>query len=180
MEDIGRNRFAVSIHAPVWGATRQGGVVGGVSRVSIHAPVWGATDDPHVLPSILRSFNPRSRMGSDSEDSVDFSLIPVSIHAPVWGATEYSSSPTVLLRCFNPRSRMGSDLLRSCFRCLRPSFQSTLPYGERRWKFRRFFNLHRFQSTLPYGERPAFRLSESLSRMVSIHAPVWGATQWDC
>ncbi len=35
----------VSIHAPVWGATRGGGGGGGGYAVSIHAPVWGATKE---------------------------------------------------------------------------------------------------------------------------------------
>ena len=76
----------VSIHAPVWGATRpmyvfilemefQSTHPCGVRLVvlkiyylllvSIHAPVWGATKAlNYLLPSLL-----------------------VSIHAPVWGAT---------------------------------------------------------------------------------------------
>ena len=48
MQAIARGvwRYAVSIHAPAWGATcglkvRCGGLV-----VSIHAPAWGATETP--------------------------------------------------------------------------------------------------------------------------------------
>ncbi len=55
----------VSIHAPVWGATRDGEVVELVENVSIHAPVWGAT---------------RRQRGCHRRRTV-------SIHAPVWGAT---------------------------------------------------------------------------------------------
>src|SRR5437763_13389331 len=34
-------------------------------RVSIHAPAWGATRWRNGRPGTLRSFNPRSRVGSD-------------------------------------------------------------------------------------------------------------------
>ena len=34
---------AVSIHAPVWGATIAGKTIVIDDKVSIHAPVWGAT-----------------------------------------------------------------------------------------------------------------------------------------
>ena len=77
----------VSIHAPVWGATpticfpgeskafqstlpygeRHAGDFALKSQggVSIHAPVWGATRCNRWVERIV-SFNPRSRMGSDS------------------------------------------------------------------------------------------------------------------
>ncbi|MHC5865572.1 hypothetical protein ACYT6K_10275, partial [Streptococcus pyogenes] len=38
-----QTKLAVSIHAPVWGATVQGSVSIYTVKVSIHAPVWGAT-----------------------------------------------------------------------------------------------------------------------------------------
>ena len=55
----------VSIHAPVWGATKVLGINDSGQVVSIHAPVWGATQ--HA--------------------AVHYLLYVVSIHAPVWGAT---------------------------------------------------------------------------------------------
>ena len=77
----------------------------------------------------------------------------VSIHAPVWGATSGFHPP------------------------LRPAvFQSTLPYGERRWTFIIILSLRGFQSTLPYGERPSVSVPFAFTALVSIHAPVWGAT----
>ena len=60
----------VSIHAPVWGATRLAGLVITFYRVSIHAPVWGATE-------LLKGGHRVAR---------------VSIHAPVWGATKMCAS----------------------------------------------------------------------------------------
>ena len=59
-----------------------------------------------------------------------------------------------LLIRFNPRSRMGSDNIRE--------------HGD--------FEVWKFQSTLPYGERPDGEYEFFVDHYVSIHAPVWGAT----
>ena len=121
------------------------------NRVSIHAPAWGATQacDKNTHH---RRFNPRSRMGSDA----------------------LASKCRWQMRCFNPRSRMGSDCapkllspkrlvsihapawgatLRWLSRTRRPTFQSTLPHGERRHHTVRRLPSQEFQSTLPHGER---------------------------
>ena len=106
-----RDRGAVSIHAPVWGATRAGfavsacrrefqstrpcgarpqhiGPVGLESQVSIHAPVWGAT---------------ASRFDA-------LTMLGVSIHAPVWGATAARAAACGCAAAgFNPRARVGRD-----------------------------------------------------------------------
>ena len=78
---------AVSIHAPVWGATAPNPVYGLGLKVSIHAPVWGATK-PLVSAPRLTQFQSTHPCG------VRPFLLPktplpdkVSIHAPVWGAT---------------------------------------------------------------------------------------------
>ena len=57
--------WAVSIHAPVWGATFVATAIDRYRVVSIHAPVWGATINSGKMPA----------------NTI------VSIHAPVWGAT---------------------------------------------------------------------------------------------
>ena len=78
----------------------------------------------------------------------------VSIHAPVWGATDEEDVKTAFYE----------------------AFQSTLPYGERR-KIKGFRGLPwTFQSTLPYGERRGKTDPDPEPDLVSIHAPVWGAT----
>ena len=56
----------VSIHAPAWGATEIVALIGQLGCVSIHAPAWGATPHPGLSAQQDHSFNPRSRMGSDS------------------------------------------------------------------------------------------------------------------
>ena len=99
----------VSIHAPVWGATRGQYNTDYWGMVSIHAPVWGATKYPPTAQRKLtfqsthpcgvrlplrsakddshRGFNPRTRVGCDRPNTADFNALYVSIHAPVWGAT---------------------------------------------------------------------------------------------
>ena len=78
--------YCVSIHAPTWGATRNGVEINNDILVSIHAPTWGATQgtEGQELSCLFQStlphgerqldeetvfnderFNPRSHMGSD-------------------------------------------------------------------------------------------------------------------
>ena len=80
------------------------------SNVSIHAPVRGATQSEIHDRFHTRSFNSRSRAGSDKRGPwiPDF-LIVVSIHAPVRGATAYYVNIINVFFCFNSRSRAGSD-----------------------------------------------------------------------
>ena len=81
-------------------------------------------------PTVFCNFNPRSRMGSDFIPFDVCLTMLISIHAPVWGAT------------------LPYNHCRSA-----SSFQSTLPYGERRiWESLTGI-VGIFQSTLPYGER---------------------------
>ena len=58
-------RWNISIHAPVWGATKYFNKGWFKVVISIHAPVWGATKD--VNKGLFK--------------------VVISIHAPVWGAT---------------------------------------------------------------------------------------------
>ncbi len=83
---------------------------------------------------------------------------PISIHAPAWGATVcnmtryYKQTDN-----FNPRSRVGSD------------GGSNMTVDE----------MLQFQSTLPRGERQHNHLVERMCKVISIHAPAWGATVID-
>ena len=125
----------LSIHAPARGAIlrRHGPPPGG--QLSIHAPARGA-----ILPSYHhrrspKSFNPRSRTGSDVIMVSTSSSKTLSIHAPARGAIfiQDDSSP-------------GSI------------FQSTLPHGERYHIAKPDTDNLDFQSTLPHGERWSKRL----------------------
>ena len=124
-----------------------------------------------------RRFNSRSRMGSDDLHPTALDDAEVSIHAPAWGATTCRPSGTSV-----------------------PTFQFTLPHGERRRRPNRQTRTLRVSIHAPaWGatRRPARRRGRapsfnSRSRMgsdnhpgrrrprrptVSIHAPAWGATR---
>ena len=136
----------------MWGATVTHGSDKFSLKVSIHAPVWGATSKTRS-PRIRTRFNPRTRVGCDSDGWAQGATLPqfqsthpcgvrqhdailcrvgrtVSIHAPVWGATG---------------------------------------------RYMRWRNTVMFQSTHPCGVRRATSTITPEQR-VSIHAPVWGAT----
>ena len=58
-------------------------------QVSIHAPVWGATKSLSLAGQVINRFNPRARVGRDhSVLRAEQLALTVSIHAPVWGATD--------------------------------------------------------------------------------------------
>ena len=63
-------------------------------KVSIHAPVWGATKLPRWISRTL-SFNPRTRVGCDTQAEPKKSRKDVSIHAPVWGATRFQANAPI-------------------------------------------------------------------------------------
>jgi len=100
------------------------------------------------------SFNPRARAGRDIGDRAGRVRDFVSIHAPVRGATTVDTPFTVPTM-----------------------FQSTRPCGARP-VFGGVFKINgRFQSTRPCGARPHRCLGFKEGVVVSIHAPVRGATQ---
>ena len=81
-------RQPVSIHAPAWGATADEQLSDEPRIVSIHAPAWGATGIDETRQTVVRSFNPRARVGRDGRGGrTAIYFVDVSIHAPAWGAT---------------------------------------------------------------------------------------------
>ena len=84
---------AVSIHAPVRGATNGGLPFCFLIDVSIHAPVRGATTSRVISPASYACFNPRAREGRDYGQRAYTDMdAAVSIHAPVRGATWVSGN----------------------------------------------------------------------------------------
>ena len=72
--------YAISIHAPQWGATGQRGWNLGHSVISIHAPQWGATRARSRLAPRRLHFNPRTPVGCDAfPDRYRFG-VDISIH----------------------------------------------------------------------------------------------------
>ena len=100
---------AVSIHAPVKGATKTYPNHRTRKGVSIHAPVKGATRI--FLKRIIKfGFNSRTRKGCDLGTLSRVTGITVSIHAPVKGATIMTICFCGLQNCFNSRTRKGCDI----------------------------------------------------------------------
>ena len=98
------------------------------------------------------SFNPRTRVGCDTLNPSCPVYGHVSIHAPVWGATT-TSTPITLPAMFQSTHPCGVRHLSQCHKEISMAFQSTHPCGVRHIAPPLYFE-----------------------GLVSIHAPVWGAT----
>ncbi len=105
----GRLALAISIHAPVWGATPFGEALirvhqfqsthpHGVRRnrrcldppgagISIHAPAWGATFHQRIRKGWTEISIHAPAWGATQSTDVIFPSSKISIHAPAWGAT---------------------------------------------------------------------------------------------
>jgi len=106
--------------------------------------------------NIEQCFNPRTRAGCDAAIAVIFfKRVPVSIRASVRGATFSPLFPCGLCNSFNPRTRAGCDLLERLCKIVDDAFQSAHPCGVRR----------------TVNAQYAFNF------IVSIRAPVRGATR---
>ena len=172
-KSLGSKTWRVSIHAPVWGATKAEEVATVEQAVSIHAPVWGATKVLHLTAA-----------------SGEFQ----STHP--CGVRRARSRKTASRCCFNPRTRVGCDVAFFIGMGISHGFQSTHPCGVRLGCKRRHWYCYGFnprtrvgcdsamrsvsvvsvfQSTHPCGVRLATGATSQWVG-VSIHAPVWGAT----
>ena len=96
----------------------------------------------------------RPRGARQRRCSVGLSRFGVSIHAPAWGATRPPRHTGPIPGCFNPRARVGRDSPAASYR----------PHSRM------------FQSTRPRGARQELHKNQLQWRVVSIHAPAWGAT----
>ena len=83
--------FDISIHAPVKGATLSRiNVNQNCTAISIHAPVKGATLLIMKSHESVEDFNPRTRKGCDRYAlGRRTHIVYISIHAPVKGATAF-------------------------------------------------------------------------------------------
>ena len=97
-------------------------------------------------------FNPRTRVGCDITDKMEVHIQRVSIHAPVWGATQLVCKTQLLA-----------------------VFQSTHPCGVRpnHLVFVDYFACFNPRTRVGCDETLT---SNAAAILVSIHAPVWGAT----
>jgi len=169
--------------------------------VSIHAPVRGATSSSQGKNREKKCFNPRARAGRDAIHAYSAKrMFRVSIHAPVRGATWICSQrPAGRARvsihapvrgatsdrplwamtkaCFNPRARAGRDLRRAdtghhyYVSIHAPVRGATIHVLQRTPR-------HRVSIHAPVRGATPVPGPGRHHTYVSIHAPVRGATQW--
>ena len=134
----GRRLFVVGIFAmqgfqstPPCGGRRGAGETSSPHGQFQSTPPCGGRPHPATNRASAKSFNPRPRVGGDTQLLQAFGDVLVSIHAPVWGATRpmpvltwdglrFQSTPPC-----GGRQRCGGSM------CCRMGFQSTPPCGGR-------------------------------------------------
>ena len=125
-----------------------------IRPISIHAPQWGATRVWSFRPYIGNISIHAPQWGATDGGLAIANPIPISIHAPQWGATSPYSRTANSPTDFNPRTPVGCDR----HTAITPPARSL------------------FQSTHPSGVRQALGIKNLPLKMISIHAPQWGAT----
>ena len=114
-------------------------------------------------------------MGRDSNNRLFASEKNVSIHAPAWGAT-IDKNP-VCGKCggFNPRARMGRDQIFVEELLYERGFNPRARMGRDK-KLGRIETIKLVSIHAPaWGATCIFHLCQAIT-VVSIHAPAWGAT----
>ena len=157
----------------------------------------GVRRNSFCICALLPCFNPRTRVGCDITSWRDLKTPDVSIHAPVWGATGHgchvASDGWVSIHapvwgatknycglacfgCFNPRTRVGCDKSKGKKNPFMV-FQSTHPCGVRLIVMPKKASSSSFNPRTRVG-CDIVELSLAVTKPVSIHAPVWGATYY--
>ena len=194
----GGTRCSISIHAPQWGATIYRSIVfQQYPNFNPRTPVGcdcagpaGATPRDRFQsthPSGVRpatsppcrsrciDFNPRTPVGCDRFHRRKDRVGQISIHAPQWGATESGMfiGSTSVFQSTHPSGVRPMTPLTSISRS---EFQSTHPSGVRQFPASRRGSLRIISIHAPqWGATPRLRLRHTKDR-ISIHAPQWGAT----
>ena len=101
----------------------------------------------------------------------------ISIHAPTWGATARRTSTTTRLFNFNPRTHVGCDYLCNVNKKGWHHFNPRTHVGCDALWVAAWILPKKFQSTHPRGVRRGVFKKLDLNKMISIHAPTWGATR---
>ena len=122
--------------------------------ISIHAPQWGATYKRESIGCSggFQSTHPSGVRRFLPVWGLDVDVI--SIHAPQWGATCGLFLALIQDRNFNPRTPVGCDLKRFNASSISKYFNPRTPVG----------------CDLPPN-------GHGVHRLISIHAPQWGATR---
>ena len=121
---------AVSIHAPVWGATIYRSLTSCIGQFQSTHPCGVRRQNPQATAPHHKCFNPRTRVGCDNSRLVFSPNTNVSIHAPVWGATGFFGRHPYLVHVSIHAPVWGATPCRTDFSNV-GMFQSTHPCGVR-------------------------------------------------
>ena len=124
------------------------------------------------------NFNPRTREGCDDDDLAPWNYFSkISIHAPVKGATEMKASSHRLTPTnFNPRTREGCDVTDEESFELYCYFNPRTREGCDNDQFKKACNIFDFNPRTREGCDLNTRFCGAYDAIISIHAPVKGAT----
>ncbi len=148
------NQFAVSIHAPAWGATEAFPKASVAENVSIHAPAWGATAWAVGSSAIWKFQSTRPHGARPAREAV------LKLRELFQSTRPRGARPGC-------RKKAGS----------RKMFQSTRPRGARRWRSLQGMGCAvRFNPRARGGRDPRPMDWPTSESQVSIHAPAGGAT----
>ena len=146
--------------------------------VSIHAPLRGATWSARVFCNSYCCFNPRPPAGCDAHRGAGRAPRSLFQSTHPCGVRPSSSSASSARIGFNPRTPAGCDPDVSVIGALHEVFQSTHPCGVRLPELLITIAPASFQSTHPCGVRRTPSCHQRLRPCVSIHAPLRGATRY--
>ena len=130
-------RLCISIHAPMWGATKSYAIYYTMGQFQSALPVWGATVPPPVRRQDCDISIHAPLVGSDTSAAGECNPLWISIHAPHVGSDTWSFWHLPHPRDFNPRPPCGERLLAAVFLCRNIHFNPRPPCGERRRSFRK-------------------------------------------
>ena len=88
---ISFKHLLISIHAPMWGATKFKRQHVHVLAISIHAPMWGATGLADFILQLYDISIHAPMWGATQVRGIQRGECGISIHAPMWGATRLSN-----------------------------------------------------------------------------------------
>ena len=145
--------YRISIHAPAWGATYIISEVNQQWRISIHAPAWGATRSLLRLIYAMKFQSTRPR-----------------------GARHSCSTQTSPITNFNPRARVGRDMTFTVFGPFHAHFNPRARVGRDGRVRQCGCGDGDFNPRARVGRDDDYVVRHH-QRVISIHAPAWGATR---
>src|SRR5699024_9390595 len=116
-------------------------------------------------------------MGCDNNFlKTDYSEVKISIHAPTWGATSTKSMMISTAHYFNPRTHLGCDQRVQTDRPAAENFNPRTHMGCDRTAMYGLDTLRMISIHAPTWGATANALLTKHGYVISIHAPTWGAT----